>query len=40
MVKRYLENTHWVKDAPSAEELKKFQAYVRYFQKYGAKYGL
>jgi membrane-bound lytic murein transglycosylase MltF len=38
MVKRYLENTHWVKDATSPEELKKFQAYVRYFQKYGAEY--
>ncbi len=38
MLKRYLENTHWVKDATSTEELKKFQAYVRYFQKYGAEY--
>jgi membrane-bound lytic murein transglycosylase MltF len=38
MLKRYLENTHWVKDATSPEELKKFQAYVRYFQKYGAEY--
>jgi membrane-bound lytic murein transglycosylase MltF len=39
MLKRYLENTHWVKDATSAEGLEKFQAYVRYFQKYGAEYG-
>jgi membrane-bound lytic murein transglycosylase MltF len=39
LLKRYLENTHWVKDATSPEELKKFQAYVRYFQKYGAEYG-
>jgi membrane-bound lytic murein transglycosylase MltF len=39
LLKRYLENTHWVKDATSAEELKKFQAYIRYFQKYGAEYG-
>jgi membrane-bound lytic murein transglycosylase MltF len=38
MLKRYLENTHWVKDATSAEELKKFQAYVRYFREYGAEY--
>jgi membrane-bound lytic murein transglycosylase MltF len=38
MLRRYLENTHWVKDATSPEELKKFQAYVRYFQKYGAEY--
>jgi membrane-bound lytic murein transglycosylase MltF len=38
MLRRYLKNTHWVKDATSPEELKKFQAYVRYFQKYGAEY--
>jgi membrane-bound lytic murein transglycosylase MltF len=38
MLKRFLENTHWVKDATSAQELKKFQAYVRFFQKYGAEY--
>jgi membrane-bound lytic murein transglycosylase MltF len=40
MLKRYLENTHWVKDATSPEELKKFQAYVRYFREYGAEYDL
>jgi membrane-bound lytic murein transglycosylase MltF len=38
LLKRYLQNTRWVKDATSSEELKKFQAYVRYFQKYGAEY--
>jgi membrane-bound lytic murein transglycosylase MltF len=38
MLKRYLEDTHWVKDATSTEELKKFQVYVHYFQKYGAEY--
>jgi membrane-bound lytic murein transglycosylase MltF len=38
LVRRYLENTHWVKDATSTEEMKKFQAYVRYFQKYAAEY--
>ena len=38
MLRRYLQNTHWVKDATSNEELKKFEAYVRYFQKYGAEY--
>jgi len=38
LLKRYLQNTQWVKDATSTEELKKFQAYVRYFQKYGAEY--
>jgi membrane-bound lytic murein transglycosylase MltF len=38
LLERYLQNTHWVKDATSTEELKKFQAYVRYFQKYAAEY--
>jgi len=38
LVRRYLENTHWVKPATSTEEMKKFQAYVRYFQKYAAEY--
>jgi membrane-bound lytic murein transglycosylase MltF len=38
LLNRYLQNTHWVKDATSTEELKKFQAYARYFQKYGAEY--
>jgi membrane-bound lytic murein transglycosylase MltF len=38
LVRRYLENTHWVKNATSVEEMKKFQAYVRYFQKYGTEY--
>lgn len=37
-VRRYLENTKWVKDASSAEGMKKFQAYVRYFKKYAAEY--
>ncbi|MFY9730130.1 MAG: lytic transglycosylase F [Candidatus Acidiferrales bacterium] len=34
MLKRYLQNTNWVKDSTSAEELKKFQTYVSYFKKY------
>jgi membrane-bound lytic murein transglycosylase MltF len=38
MLRRYLQNTKWVKNATSGEELKKFQAYVRYFKKYGAEY--
>jgi len=38
MLKRYLQNTKWVKDATSAEELKKFQTYVSYFKKYAAEY--
>jgi len=39
LVRRYLQNTHWVQDATSSEEMKKFQLYVRYFQKYAAEYG-
>ena len=38
LLNRYLQNTHWVKDATSPEELKKFRAYVRYFQKYATEY--
>jgi len=38
LLRRYLQNTTWVKDATSTEEMKKFQEYVRYFQKYAAEY--
>jgi len=38
LIRRYLQNTQWVKDSTSSEEMKKFQAYVRYFQKYAAEY--
>jgi membrane-bound lytic murein transglycosylase MltF len=38
MVKRYWESKKFIKDATSPEELKKFQAYVQYFQKYAAEY--
>ena len=38
MLKRYLQNTNWVEDSTSAEELKKFQAYVSYFKKYATEY--
>ena len=38
LVRRYLQNTHWVKDATSTDEMKKFQAYVRYFEKYAEEY--
>src|SRR6202008_1768030 len=34
LVRRYPQNTEWVKDATSSEEMNKFQTYVRYFQKY------
>jgi membrane-bound lytic murein transglycosylase MltF len=38
LIRRYLANTSWVKDATSTEEMKKFQEYVRYFKKYAAEY--
>jgi membrane-bound lytic murein transglycosylase MltF len=38
MLQRYLQNTKWVKDATSPEELRKFQEYVQYFKTYGAEY--
>ena len=38
LVRRYLQNTEWVRNATSTEEMKKFQAYVRYFKKYAAEY--
>jgi membrane-bound lytic murein transglycosylase MltF len=38
MVKRYWDNKKFIKDATSQAELKKFQAYVQYFQKYAAEY--
>ncbi len=38
LLRRYLESTKWIKDASSAEEMKKFREYVRYFKKYAAEY--
>jgi membrane-bound lytic murein transglycosylase MltF len=38
LVARYLQKTKWVQDSTSTEEMKKFQSYVRYFQKYAAEY--
>ena len=38
LLRRYLQNTKWVQDATSNEEMRKFQAYVGYFKKYGAEY--
>jgi len=38
LLRRYLQNTEWVKNATSTEEMKKFRAYVHYFQKYAAQY--
>jgi len=38
LLRRYLQNTKWIKNSTSQEELKKFQSYVEYFQKYSAEY--
>ncbi len=38
LVRRYLQNTKWVKNSTSPEELKKFQQLTAYFQKYAAEY--
>ena len=38
LLRRYLQNTEWVKNATSTEEMKKFRAYVHYFEKYAAQY--
>jgi membrane-bound lytic murein transglycosylase MltF len=38
LLRRYLQNTKWTQDATSTEEMRKFQEYVRYFQKYAKQY--
>jgi len=38
LLRRYLQNTKWVKDSTSKSEIEKFNAYVQYFQKYSAEY--
>ena len=38
LLRRYLQNTKWVRDATSTEEMQKFQAYVNYFRRYAAEY--
>jgi len=38
LVRRYLQNTKWVKNSTSAEEMKKFQANLELFQKYSGEY--
>ena len=38
MIKKYYENTKFIKNATSQEELRKFKTYVKYFQKYGDQY--
>ena len=38
LLRRYLQNTKWVRDATSTEEMQKFQVYVSYFKRYAAEY--
>ncbi|MGA9586338.1 MAG: lytic transglycosylase F [Terracidiphilus sp.] len=38
LLRRYLQNTKWVKDSTSPEEMKKFQADVALFKKYAGEY--
>jgi membrane-bound lytic murein transglycosylase MltF len=39
LVHRYLQNTKWVRNSTSPEEMKKFEFYIHYFQKYAEQYG-
>ena len=39
LFKRYLENTRWVRNALSEEELSRFNSVVELFRKYGDQYG-
>jgi membrane-bound lytic murein transglycosylase MltF len=38
MLRRYLQNTKWLKNSTNAEEMKKFAAYVEYFKTYAGQY--
>jgi membrane-bound lytic murein transglycosylase MltF len=38
LLRRYLQNTKWIKNSTSEEEMKKFQAEVAVFQKYAGEY--
>jgi membrane-bound lytic murein transglycosylase MltF len=38
LMRRYLQNTKWVKNSTSAEEMKKFQTNLDLFQKYAGEY--
>jgi membrane-bound lytic murein transglycosylase MltF len=39
LFKRYLQNTKWVKNSTSEEEIKKFQMTLEFFKKYAGTYG-
>jgi len=38
LLRRYLQNTKWVKNSTSAKEMRKFSEYVEYFKKYASQY--
>jgi membrane-bound lytic murein transglycosylase MltF len=38
LLRRYLQNTKWVRESTSAEEMKKFEALQALFQKYAGQY--
>jgi membrane-bound lytic murein transglycosylase MltF len=38
LLRRYLQNTKWIKDSTSVKEMRKFATYVEYFKKYSAEY--
>jgi membrane-bound lytic murein transglycosylase MltF len=38
LIRRYLQNTKWVKNSTTDEEMKKYQAYVTFFKKYAKEY--
>jgi membrane-bound lytic murein transglycosylase MltF len=38
LLRRYLQNTKWIKNSTSAADLQKFNDYVAYFKKYASEY--
>jgi membrane-bound lytic murein transglycosylase MltF len=38
LLRRYLQNTKWITNSTSAEELRKFASYAQFFKKYAAEY--
>jgi membrane-bound lytic murein transglycosylase MltF len=38
LLRRYLQNTKWIKNSTSSEELQKFNSYAQFFKKYASEY--
>ena len=38
LLRRYLQNTKWIRNSTSPKELQKFNTYVQFFKKYAAEY--